>query len=62
MLDDLPDDVTARALIIDERLQRARWPRYRAGWRIYVDEVQPVEASTVVIDNNDFAEPHVVAR
>lgn len=60
LLREVPDDVGDRASTIDERLRQARWPRYRDGWRIYVDAVQPSATATVVIDNNDFRSPIVV--
>jgi len=60
LLADLTGDATNRAAAIDERLSRARWPRYRVGWSAYVEAVRPADRATVVIDNNDFAEPHFV--
>lgn len=62
LLGDLPDDVTARAATIDERLERARWPRYRAGWHDYFVAMQPSERATVVIDNNDISAPRLIRR
>ncbi len=60
LLHDLPDDDTARADAIDDRLSRARWPRYRDGWRRYVDGADPSSAATIVIDNDDVAHPVLV--
>lgn len=60
LLSDLPDDASAMAAAVDERLERARWPRYRAGWRNYVEQCRPAERTEVVIDNNDLGEPHVI--
>jgi len=57
LLSDLPEAPTARANAIDERLQRARWPRYRSGWRRYVEQRTPATKASMVIDNNDFAAP-----
>ena len=54
---DLPETATARAAALDARLALARWPRYRDGWRRYVDEVDPVSRATVVIDNDDLLHP-----
>ena len=61
LLDDLPDDVLGRAATLDARLARARWPRYRDGWRTYVDAVEPVSVATVVVDNNDFGAPDILS-
>lgn len=60
LLAGLPDDDVDRAAILDARLARARWPRYRDGWRTYVEAVHPAATATTVIDNNDFAAPVVV--
>lgn len=57
---DLPVDPTARAAALDERLDRSRWPRYRAGWSHYLDHIAAAPAD-IVIDNDDLAEPRVVA-
>ena len=59
LLDELPRSATERARALDERLRRARWPRYRDGWQRYLDEVHPIDLATVVIDNNDFAAPRL---
>ncbi|MGY6500978.1 MAG: uridine kinase [Acidimicrobiales bacterium] len=61
LLADLPEDPSARARTIDERLGRARWPRYRHGWARYVTDVDPEGRATLVIDNDDLAVPSVVA-
>jgi uridine kinase len=58
---DLPSDASARAAELDRRLERARWPRYRAGWRIYAESVQNTPAD-VVIGNEDLAAPSILAR
>ena len=60
LLGDLPDDVAERAVTIDARLGQARWPRYRDGWRVYVDAVRPASSATVVIDNNDVRAPAIL--
>lgn len=57
----LPADPTERAEEIDRRLQRARWPRYREGWRRYVDSLPP-DGVDLVIDNEDFSNPSILAR
>lgn len=57
LLGDLPLQATAAAALIDERLARARWPRYRAGWQRYFDEAQPADAATFVVDNDDLEHP-----
>lgn len=62
LLSDLPDGASARARSIDERLQRARWPRYRSGWTRYVEATAPAAKATVVIDNNDIACPRIIGR
>ena len=60
LLADLPALPTEAASCIDERLTRARWPRYRDGWRLYFESERPHERASIVIDNNDFAAPAVV--
>jgi len=60
VLDDLPTSPTARADELDRRLDVARWPRYRRGWRSYVDDVAPHSRATVVVDNNDLARPQLI--
>jgi len=60
LLTDLPDDVVEKAAEIDRRLSRARWPRYRDGWHIYVDSVEPHVHADVTVDNTDFAAPKIV--
>ena len=62
LLADLPESATARAAVIDERLQRARWPRYRSGWRRYVEEAAPASKASMVIDNNDVSRPRIIDR
>lgn len=57
LLGELPEDAVERAAEVDSRLVRARWPRYRDGWRTYVDAVQPASVATVVVDNNDLRAP-----
>lgn len=57
LLDDLPASATGRARELDERLRRARWPRYRDGWQRYVDDADPVSAATMVIDHEDLLRP-----
>lgn len=59
LLGDLPDDDVERAAELDARLLRARWPRYRDGWRTYVHAVHPASMATVVVDNNDLRAPVV---
>jgi uridine kinase len=58
---DLPSDPTDRAAELDRRLERARWPRYRAGWQRYLELVDRTPAD-VVIDNDDVRTPRVLAR
>jgi uridine kinase len=60
LLDGLPVDARQRAAAIDRRLDRARWPRYRQGWSVYVDTVSPSRRATVVIDNNDLGWPRLL--
>jgi uridine kinase len=60
LLSDLPEDASSRSEAIDERLTRARWPRYRAGWTRYAESVRPFERASIVIDNNDFAAPFFI--
>ena len=60
LLDDLPDGDLHRAATLDARLARARWPRYRDGWRTYVEDVHPASAATVVIDNEDLGAPRII--
>ncbi len=59
LLTDLPEDPSARSAMLDERLERARWPRYRQGWQRYVSETEPASRAAIVVDNNDFAAPFV---
>ncbi|MDQ6910022.1 MAG: hypothetical protein M3Z84_04440 [Actinomycetota bacterium] len=59
LLSDLPSNPTESAAEIDERLHRARWPRYRHGWSLYAATVQPLGRASIVIDNNDFANPQI---
>jgi uridine kinase len=60
LLEDLPDDVSQRAAELDRRLNTARWPRYRHGWDRYVLDVAPRSRATVVVDNNDLAQPRIL--
>ncbi len=60
LLADLPDDPSARATLIDDRLARARWPRYRQGWSMYLDALAPAESADIVVDNNDLGSPSIV--
>lgn len=60
VLGDLPSDAVQAASAVDDRLARARWPRYRDGWRTYVEAAQPGQEATVVIDNNDLRSPTIV--
>lgn len=62
LLSNLPEASTARANVIDERLERARWPRYRSGWRHYVEQADPASKASMVIDNNDLARPRIIRR
>lgn len=57
---ELPSGSIERAAELDRRLELARWPRYRSGWRAYVDDVAPSRRATFVIDNNDLARPLLV--
>jgi len=54
---DLPTGPADRARELDQRLHRARWPRYRDGWRRYLDAADPARAATITVDNNDFSTP-----
>lgn len=54
---DLPEDPVAAASTLDERLTRARWPRYRDGWQLYLDEVDPRSVASLVVDNEEFGRP-----
>ncbi len=60
LLADLPDDVSQRAAELDRRLGTARWPRYRHGWDHYISDVTPLSRATVVVDNNDLAQPRIL--
>jgi uridine kinase len=60
LLDGLPAGATDRASELDRRLHRARWPRYRDGWRHYVEGNDPAAAATVVVDNEDLAAPQLL--
>ncbi len=60
LLGGLPEDDVERAAALDVRLARARWPRYRDGWRCYIDAAHPASQATVVIDNNDLRAPVIV--
>lgn len=60
VLSDLPTDPVAGAAELDRRLERARWPRYRRGWDVYVADADPRGNASVVIDNNDLARPRIV--
>jgi len=62
LYDDLPARGPERQDEIDARLDRARWPRYRDGWRLYVEQVDPADVATIVVDNDDFAAPRVLAE
>lgn len=55
---DLPTHPTERAAELDRRLERARWPRYRQGWRNYLASIGP-DPATVQIDNDDLANPTI---
>lgn len=58
---DLPAEPTERAAELDQRLERARWPRYRQGWARYLVAIASV-LPTVEIDNEDLAAPVILAR
>jgi uridine kinase len=60
LLGDLPEGPAAAASMLDDRLTRARWPRYRDGWQLYLEEVDPRSAATLVVDNEDLRCPQVV--
>lgn len=62
LLDDLPADPSERSAEVDARLHRARWPRYRDGWRCYLDAVDPEAAATLVVDNEEIAAPQVLVQ
>ncbi|MBT6204070.1 MAG: uridine kinase [Alphaproteobacteria bacterium] len=40
-----------------EELRRLNEARYQAGYRLYVEDADPIRQATVVIDNNDPREP-----
>ena len=56
---DLPTDPTDRAAELDSRLARARWPRYRHGWKQYIESAGP-DTADLVIDNEEFATAAIV--
>jgi uridine kinase len=56
----LPEDDAARAKELEQRLARARWPRYQQGWELYTKEAEPERAADLVIDNDDFAIPRLI--
>ena len=60
LLGQLPADPVKRAVALDERLTRARWPRYRDGWRIYLDAVPAASSATFTVDNNDLNRPAIL--
>ena len=62
VLSDLPDETSQRAAAVDTRLERARWPRYRRGWKLYTQASLPAENADVVVDNNDFSVPRIKNR
>jgi uridine kinase len=62
LLGDLPAGAEQRAAEHDARLGRARWPRYRQGWAIYIEAVRPADRADLVIDNNDLEKPRLIAR
>jgi uridine kinase len=55
----LPSDPTDRAVEIDRRLERARWPRYRRGWARYLESVGPLPEA-MHIDNEDLEAPFLL--
>lgn len=56
----LPTSPVERSAELDRRLARARWPRYRDGWRLYVDTDRPEQAATVIVDNDDLERPRLL--
>ena len=60
LLADLPEAPTAKAKALDERLERARWPRYRSGWRGYVETFGPTSRASMVIENSNIPQPRIV--
>jgi len=57
LLTDLPDHVVQRVAELDRRLARARWPRYGAGWGLYLADVDPAAKAHFIVDNDDLAAP-----
>jgi uridine kinase len=57
---DLPSTPIERTAELDRRLTRARWPRYRDGWRLYVDTDRPDQVATMIVDNDDIEHPRVI--
>jgi uridine kinase len=56
---DLPHDPTDRAAELDRRLERARWPRYRHGWQLYLEAIGPA-AADIDIDNENLSAPAII--
>ncbi len=59
LLDGLPSPPIERARALDDRLGRARWPRYRDGWQQYLEQIDPVRVATMIVDNNDTRVPRL---
>lgn len=60
LTDGLPSQPTDRAAELHHRLHRSRWPRYRDGWQLYLDAVDPAGEADLVIDNNDVERPSIL--
>jgi hypothetical protein len=60
LYDDLPHEEAARIAETEERLTKARWPRYRDGWALYQNDADPRRTANIVIDNDDLANPNIV--
>jgi uridine kinase len=59
---DLPEDPDARAAERAGRVARARRERYTTGQRLYETEADPTSRATIVVDNDDLANPRIIRR
>jgi len=58
----LPERGDLRDAEIASRIERARRHRYVEGQALYERQARPREHANIVIDNDDFACPRVIAR
>ena len=58
---DLPLTQNERDLEIAARIAKARRRRYVDGQALYESEAKPRDRANLVIDNNDFLHPQVIA-